>query len=213
MSPTVLLVHGGLWDPMDAERFWGTPGIAAGLTAAGLTVLAPDRPRHPTGWDVELEALGELLTNHAEPLTIVGASNGCTVAARLTLVYPDLVERLVFAWPATAGDTEVDTLTLAGLLGRGCAPDDAGKLLAGDTLRGTTDVDLIDLARIPVAVLPALLENPMHQRKTVDALLGLIAGSRELSGCPEPPRPAFSSNLISPPYLDQFVRSIVEFVS
>ncbi|MFC9690032.1 alpha/beta fold hydrolase [Kribbella sp. NPDC056951] len=207
MSPTVLLVHGGLWEPMDAERFWGTPGITAGLTSAGLTVLAPDRPKDPSGWDVELEALGELLANHAEPLTIVGASNGCTVAALLTLVYPDLVERLVLAWPATAGDSGVDTLVLAGLLGRGCAADDAGKLLAGDTLRGTTDVDLIDLARIPVGVLPSLLENPTHQRQTVDALLGLIAGSRELSGCPEPPRPDF------PPYLDQFVRTIVEFVS
>ncbi|WP_405061695.1 alpha/beta hydrolase [Kribbella sp. NBC_01505] len=207
MSRTVLLVHGGLWEPMDSQRFWGTPGITAGLVSAGMTVLAPDRPKHPSGWDVEVEALGELLANRTEPLTLVGASNGGTVAAQLTLAYPDLVDRLLFAWPATAGDVEVDTLTLAGLLGRGCPPESAESLLAGDTLRGTTDAELIDLARIPVAVLPSLLENPMHQRRTVDALLALIPGSRELSGCPEPPRPDF------PPYLDHFVRTIVEFVN
>ncbi|MFI5730832.1 hypothetical protein ACIA49_11980 [Kribbella sp. NPDC051587] len=207
MSTTVLLVHGGLWDPMDAQKFWDTPGITAGLTAAGLTVLAPDRARLPNDWGVEVDALGELLAKRTEPLTIIGASNGCTVAARLTLVYPDLVDRLVLAWPATAGDAGVDTLTRAGLLGRGCAPEDADRLLAGDTLRGTTDAGLADLARIPVAVLPSLMENPMHQRRTVDALLGLVQGSRELSGYPEPPRPDF------PPYLDEFVRTIVEFVN
>ncbi|TDD62017.1 alpha/beta fold hydrolase [Kribbella antibiotica] len=207
MTATVLLIHGGLWEPMDAQRFWGAPGITDGLTAAGLTVLAPDRPKHPGSWDVEFDALSELLTNRAEPVTIVGASNGCTVAARLTLAYPDLVDRLVLAWPATAGDAEVDTLTLAGLLGRGCTPGDAARLLAGDTLRGTTDAELAGLARLPVAVLPSLMENPMHQRATVDALLQLVPGSRELSGYPEPPRPDF------PPYLDQFVRSIVEFVN
>jgi pimeloyl-ACP methyl ester carboxylesterase len=207
MSATVLLVHGGLWDPMDAQTFWGTPGITAGLTTAGLTVLAPDRPKLPNDWAVEVDALGQLLAPRTEPLTIVGASNGCTVAARLAVAYPELVDRLVFAWPATAGDDGVDTLTRAGLLGRACAPEDADRLLAGDTLRGTTDAELTGLARIPVAVLPSLLENPMHQRRTVDALLHLIAGSRELTGCPEPPRPDF------PPYLDQFVRTIVEFLN
>ncbi|MFK4086967.1 alpha/beta fold hydrolase [Kribbella sp. NPDC020789] len=207
MSATVLLVHGGLWDSMDAQAFWGTPGITAGLTDAGLTVLAPDRPRLPSDWAVEVDALGELLASRIEPLTIVGASNGCTTAARLAMTYPGIVEGLVFAWPATAGDDGVDTLTRAGLLGRACSPGDADRLLAGDTLRGTTDAELAGLARVPVAVLPSLLENPVHQRRTVDDLLQLIQGSRELPGCPEPPRPDF------PPYLDQFVRSIVEFVS
>ncbi|WP_328526558.1 hypothetical protein [Kribbella sp. NBC_00359] len=51
-----------------------------------------------------------------------------------------------------------------------------------------------------------MAENPAHQRKTVDALLRSIRGSRELAGCPEP-TPAF------PPYLDQLVRTIVEFVN
>jgi len=37
MSGTVVLVHGGLWD---AEHFWRTTGIAAGLTSYGLLVSA-----------------------------------------------------------------------------------------------------------------------------------------------------------------------------
>ncbi|RKN39702.1 hypothetical protein [Streptomyces hoynatensis] len=42
---TVLLIHGGLWEAdMDAGRFWAAPGISAGLTRAGFTVLAPNRP-------------------------------------------------------------------------------------------------------------------------------------------------------------------------
>jgi len=206
MSRAVLLVHGGLWEPMDAEAFWGAPGITAALTAVGLTVVAPDRPKRPSDWAVEVDALGEHLADSTEPVTIIGASNGCTAAARLALIHPAVVDRLMLAWPATAGDAEVDTLTLAGLLGRGCTVDDADRLLAGDTLRGTTDAELAGLGRVPVAVLPSLLENPVHQRRTVDALLKVIPGSREVAGCPEPPRPDF------PPYLDQFVRTIVEFV-
>jgi hypothetical protein len=31
MTAPVLLIHGGLWDTMDADGFWRTPGIVAGL--------------------------------------------------------------------------------------------------------------------------------------------------------------------------------------
>jgi pimeloyl-ACP methyl ester carboxylesterase len=221
-----MLVHGGLWDAMDAEAFWGTTGITGGLTSSGLKVLAPDRPRRASGWDVELTALGELLANQDEPLTIVGASNGCTVAVLLALTFPDLVDHLLLAWPATAADPDLDARTRAGLIDAGCPPGDADALLAGETLRGITDADLARLtadatdpaaparggteavrSRIPVAVVPSVPENPAHQRKTVDALLRAIRGSRELAGCPEPPTPGF------PPYLDQLVRTIVEFVN
>ncbi len=290
MSKSVVLVHGGLWDAMDAEAFWGTTGITGGLTSAGLTVLAPDRPRRPSGWDIERAALGELLANQHEPLTIVGASNGCTVAVLLALNFPHLVDHLLLAWPATAGDPALDARTRTGLIERGCPPDAADALLAGETLRGVTEANLARLAtdaidpvgadaadpvaadaidpvgadaadpvaadaidpvgadaaepvrpdatgpagagtadpvgadvvgpvgageagtgaargRISVAVVPSVPENPAHQRKTVDALLRSIRGSRELAGCPEPPTPAF------PPYLDQLVRTIVEFVN
>jgi hypothetical protein len=78
--------------------------------------------------------------------------------------------------------------------------------LWGAVLRGVTAAELTALDRIAVAILPSVPENPPHQRKTVDALLRSIRGSRELAGCPEPPTPGF------PPYLDQLVRTIVEFV-
>ncbi|MGW6279894.1 alpha/beta fold hydrolase [Kribbella sp. NPDC055071] len=196
---------------MDAEAFWGTTGIAGRLTSYGLDMLAPDRPREPNGWAAEVHALGgplsELSESRQAPLAIVGASNGCTVAALLALKFPELVDRLLFAWPATGGDAVVDARTRAGLIQRGCPAAVADELLAGGVLRGVPDADLPTLARIPVAVLPSVPENPSHQRKTVDALLRSIQGSRELAGCPEPPTPSF------PPYLDQFVRSTVAFLT
>lgn len=207
MSRSVLLVHGGLWDTMDAEAFWGTTGITRGLTSYGLEVLAPDRPVRASRWDVEVAALGELLANRDEPVTIVGASNGCTAATLLALKFPDVVDRLLLAWPATGGDSAVDARTRAGLIERDCAPEVVDGLLAGGTLRGVIDADLPVLARIPVALVPSVPENPSHQRKTVDALLRSIRGSRELAGCPEAPTPGF------PAYLDQLVRTIVEFVN
>ncbi|TDW15782.1 alpha/beta fold hydrolase [Kribbella kalugense] len=212
MSATVLLVHGGLWEAMDADAFWGTTGITGGLTSYGLEVLAPDRPRQPSGWYVEVEVLGEQLAKQPGPVRIVGASNGCTVAVLLALRFPDLVDRLLLAWPATGDDAAANERARVSLVDRGCPPDAAVGLLAGGILRGVRDDELTALERIRVAVLPSVPENPSHQRKTVDALLRSIRGSRELAGCPEPPTPTFR-NGGSPPYLDQLVRTIVEFVN
>ncbi|HWD78833.1 MAG TPA: alpha/beta hydrolase [Kribbella sp.] len=206
MTAQLLLVHGGLWDDMDAAAFWGTTGIVAGLSEH-LDVLALDRPRQPSGWDVEVAALGEHLAKRSGPLGIVGASNGCTAAVLLALRYPELVGRLLLAWPATGDDTAANDRARAGMVNRGCPPEVADGLLTGGILRGVPDAQLASLVRVRVAVLPSVPENPSHQRKTVDALLGSIRGSRELAGCPEPPTPAF------PPYLDQLVRTIVEFVN
>jgi hypothetical protein len=142
---------------------------------------------------------------------------------------------LLLAWPATGGDPAVDARTRAGLIDHGCPPNVADDLLAAETLRGVTEADLARLCDdadagpvgagatgpagvggagieaprrgISVAVVPSVPENPAHQRKTVDALLRSIQGSRELAGCPEPPTPGF------PPYLDRLVRTIVEFVN
>lgn len=58
---TVFLIHGGLWDSMDAERFWRTPGVVAGLESRGLSVLAPDHPPKADGWSAEVTALSKLL--------------------------------------------------------------------------------------------------------------------------------------------------------
>jgi pimeloyl-ACP methyl ester carboxylesterase len=204
MTADLFLVHGGLWETMDAARFWRTPGILAGLETAGLTTIAPDRPRLAHSWSQEVDELGALLP--AEPVTLVGASNGCSVAARLALAYPAAVSQLVLAWPATGGDANVDERTRAGLLQRGASGELADALLGGETLRGVADDELAGLG-IPVAVLPSVPENPSHQRKTVDALLELIPGSRELPGCPEPPTPGF------PPHRDALVATIVAFVS
>ncbi|WP_329002980.1 hypothetical protein OHA18_07155 [Kribbella sp. NBC_00709] len=211
MTATAFLVHGGLWEAMDAEAFWGTPGITAGLASYGVEVLAPDRPQYAGGWDLEVAALGEQLAKRAGPLGIVGASNGCTVAVLLALKFPELVDRLLLAWPATGDDATGNERARAGMVNRGCPADVADSLLAGGILRGVTDQQLTELTRIRVAVLPSVPENPSHQRKTVDALLRSIRGSRELAGCPEPPTPAFRTP--NTPYLDQLVRTIVEFVN
>jgi len=213
MTAAVLLVHGGLWEAMDAEAFWGTTGITDGLRAALDTeVLAPDRPRCASRWDAEVEALGEQLAKRSGPVRIVGASNGCTVAVLLALRFPELVDRLLLAWPATGDDAAANERARAGMVSRGCPPTAADGLLAGGILRGVADDEVALLERIQVAVLPSVPENPSHQRKTVDALLRSIRGSRELAGCPEPPTPAFRDRN-GPPYLDQLVRTIVEFVN
>lgn len=215
MTASVFLVHGGLWEAMDAEAFWGTTGITDGLSTAlapdGMEVLAPDRPQQASAWDVEVAALGEQLAKRPGPVRIVGASNGCTVAVLLALRFPELVDRLLLAWPATGDDAAANERAHAGMVKRGCPPAAADELLAGGILRGVTDEQVASLTRIRVAVLPSVPENPSHQRKTVDALLRSIRGSRELAGCPEPPTPAFRKN--DPPYLDQLLRTIVEFVN
>ncbi|TDU91266.1 hypothetical protein EV138_4869 [Kribbella voronezhensis] len=200
----VFLVHGGLWDAMDSRGFWRTPGISAGLEAAGLDVIAPDRVRRARSWAQEVDELAALLPD--QPVPLVGASNGCSVAVRLALAYPEAVSQLLLAWPATGGDVSVDERTRAGLVARGASGEVADGLLAGETLRGVADRELAGLG-IPVAVLPSAPENPSHQRKTVDALLGLIQGSRELPGCPEPPTPDF------PPHRDALVAAFVEFAN
>jgi pimeloyl-ACP methyl ester carboxylesterase len=216
MTASVFLVHGGLWEAMDAEAFWGTTGITAGLSAAlapdGMEVLAPDRPQQASTWDVEVAALGEQLAKRSGPVRIVGASNGCTVAVLLALRFPELVDRLLLAWPATGDDAAANERAHAGMVNRGCPPAAADEMLAGGILRGVTDEQVASLTRIRVAVLPSVPENPSHQRKTVDSLLRSIRGSRELAGCPEPPTPAFRTTN-DPPYPDQLLRTIVEFVN
>jgi len=47
---TLLLVHGGLWEAgMDADRFWGQPGIVAGLKKRGQTWAAAECHDWPAG--------------------------------------------------------------------------------------------------------------------------------------------------------------------
>ncbi len=107
----VLLVHGGLFDPMNGERFWKNPGIVEDLVAAGYRTLVPDR-RFSVGrttaafavhsWDVEADDLVAVL--HAADVAqadVVAGSNGCSAAFRLVLDHPQLVRTLVLCWPAS----------------------------------------------------------------------------------------------------------------
>lgn len=209
----MLLIHGGLWDGTDAAMFWHRPGIVAGLEAAGVSVLAPDRARRPVGWAQEVAEFGRLLTGLEAPVTVVGASNACTIAVLLALEYSDAVGRLLLAWPATGDDPEGRARARAGLLERGASGAVADGLLAGETLRGVSDGQLVSLGEyrgpwrpgLPVGVLPSVPENSSHQRKTVDALLRLMPSAVELPGCPEPPRPDFG------PRLERFVATVGRF--
>ncbi|MFJ1793987.1 alpha/beta fold hydrolase [Kitasatospora griseola] len=175
----LVLVHGGLWDDgMDGERFWGRTGVVAGLRGAGVAVWAPDRAMRVGSWVAEAEHLAAGLPDG--PVVVVGGSNGCSAAVRLALAVPGRVRGLVLAWPATAGDARVDRRL----------PAEVAPLLLGGVLRGVADEELTAL-RMPVGVLPAVPENPVHQRWTADALSERIPGAVELPGCPEPPHPSF----------------------
>jgi hypothetical protein len=74
---TLLLVHGGLWEAgMDADRFWGQPGIVAGLQKRGFDVLAPDRPHQAPDWAAEASHLASALPGQAEASYLASALPG-----------------------------------------------------------------------------------------------------------------------------------------
>jgi pimeloyl-ACP methyl ester carboxylesterase len=202
---TLLLLHGGLWaEGMNADRFWRVPGIVTGLEDAGFEVVAPDRPARAPSWQAEVDAITPYLP--AGPVTVVAGSNGCSAAALLASTAPDRVERLLLAWPATAGDPTMDRLTRRGLTDRGAPPRSVDALLSGGTLRGLSDAEIARFS-MPVGVLPSLPANPVHQRRTVDALCDLLPHAIELPGCPEPPRRDFA------PYLEIFLEAVTTFAA
>jgi pimeloyl-ACP methyl ester carboxylesterase len=212
----LLLVHGGLWEEgMDAALFWKQPGIVAALERRGFGVLAPDREYRAASWASEASYLAAQLAAYlaaqlaasglpGRPVTVVAGSNGCSAAVRLALASPEAVSGLVLAWPATAGDPQVDARARADLGSLGAPETVIEALLSGGTLRGVTDEELGRLG-MPVGVLPSAHANPFHQRVTVEALLGLLPGAVELPGSPEPPRPEF------PPYLEAFADAVAGF--
>lgn len=197
--PTLFLIHGGLWHETDAEHFWTHPGITEGLRARGFDVIAPDRLPQPPSWPAEATHLEHFLPDH--PATVIAGSNGCSAGVRLTLTAPERIERLLLAWPATAGDPAVDIRTRKDLTFLGAPSRAITPLLSGETLRGVTDEELASLA-LPVALLPSVPDNSTHQRHTIDALRKLLPHAAELPGCPEPPQPTF------PPYLNQVLETV-----
>jgi pimeloyl-ACP methyl ester carboxylesterase len=119
----VLLVHGGLHECMDAERFWVAPGVAGAVSAAGHPVLLPDRrwmggatsaPIAVHTWPLEAGDLAAVL-RHAgpRPALVVAGSNGCSAALRLALDHAALVAGLVLCWPVPGRATARGRLAAA----------------------------------------------------------------------------------------------------
>jgi pimeloyl-ACP methyl ester carboxylesterase len=200
----IFLIHGGIWEDMDAERFWIRPGVVAGLRDRGFDVLAPDRLPQPLTWYDEVGHLERLLP--ADPVTLMAGSNGCTVAIRLALARPERAARLLLAWPPVAGDARSDAWSRTEMTRQGAADATIDGMLAGQTLRGVTDAELAGL-RLPVAVLPPPQDTPFHKVTTVDALLRLIPDVQRLPGFPETPRPEFAS------HLDAFLDAVSGFAN
>lgn len=189
---SLLLVHGGLWDDMNAERFWVRPGVVGGLAERGWHVLAPERPYRAPNWSIEAQALaGEV--SEAESVDLLAGSNGCSAAVRFALAEPGRVGALILAWPAVAGDPEVDETERRTLAELGATSTDIDDLLAGETLRGVTDAELAEL-RARIAIIPSTVDGRVHPLRTVDALCGLLPGAVRLPACPESPRPEFGAH-------------------
>jgi hypothetical protein len=201
----LLLVHGGLWDDMTADRFWVRPGVVAGLTEGGRHVLAPDRPYRAPSWAEEAQALADEVPR-ADTVSVLAGSNGCSAAVRFALAEPARVGALILAWPVVAGDPEVDDRERRELAARGATESVIDGLLAGETLRGTTDADLAAL-RVRTAVIASDVDGRVHPHRTADAVCRLIPGAVRLPACPESPRPTF------PPHRDTFVTSVLNFLA
>jgi alpha-beta hydrolase superfamily lysophospholipase len=201
--PTLLLIHGGLWEDIGADWFWRRPGIVAGFERLGFTVVAPDRLRRPASWAADAEHVLAAVPGD-EPVTVAGGSFGCSVAVRLALDSPGRVSRMVLAWPASLSDQFAAIRIRASLARLGARAPVLNALLGGETLPSATDAELGTIA-VPAGVIPAVPPDPFHPRGTVDSLLRLLPSATELPGCPEAPRPEF------PPHLESFLAAVAGF--
>jgi hypothetical protein len=191
VAPVVLL-PGGLYEDMDAARFWEEPGVISELESHGLEVLLVDRLPRPMSWEQDAAAAAVKIADAGlDGTSVVAGSNGCSTAVRLALDHRHLVSRLILCWPATAGDEHVDVHARRVIASQAGAAV-AGRLLSGDTLRGVADAELRRLS-VPVLIIPAEPENLTHRRATVSALSNLLPDSFVAPGCPETPRPEFGS--------------------
>lgn len=106
----VVLVHGGLLEPMAGARFWIEPGIAEALGNAGFHILVPDRrfsggrtsaPIDVHTWDIEASDLLAILQSAmAERAHIVAGSNGVSAAIRFARRFPGHILSLTLCWPS-----------------------------------------------------------------------------------------------------------------
>ncbi len=205
----VILVHGGLYDDRTAEEYWVASGVAAALDRRIIDYRLHRRPERPADWGEESACLAAAIDAEGwDRVAVIGASDGCSAAIRLAIDHPEIVARLVLAWPATAGDPVVDALTRAVIEELG-PPGAADALLRGadpaprTTLRGVTADELAALS-MPVVLWPTIPENQAHQGRTTTALAGQLAQPILLAGGPEPSHSAFAS------FLDGFVAMVVE---
>ena len=151
---TLLLVSGGLWEDMNADRFWVRPGVVAGLVDGGQHVLAPDRPYRAPSWSVEAQAVADEVPD-ADSVNVLAGSNGCSAAVRFALAEPGRVGALILAWPPVAGDPEVDARQRQEFVAGGATEAVIDGLLAGETLRGVTDAELAALS-MRTAIIPSM---------------------------------------------------------
>lgn len=119
-GPPIVLVHGGLLEPMDGARFWIEPGIATALADEGFRVMIPDRrfsgghtiaPIDAHSWDTEANDL--LLIHHAagaQRAHIVAGSNGLSAAIRFARRFPGHVLSLPLCWPTPPDNAPVHAM-------------------------------------------------------------------------------------------------------
>ena len=165
-------------------------GIASALHDAGHTIVTPDRLKRPTNWQADTDHIAAFLPS--TQCALVGASNGCTIAARLAALHPHVATSLLLAWPATCGDEDRDAKFRAYLLQEGAAPDTVADLVNGQTLRGVADTELMELG-MPVSVISAPETSPVHQPHTAHRIATLTRAAM-LGTYPEPLAPDFPSS-------------------
>lgn len=185
------LIHGGLYEPMDATAFWADTGVVEALSRRGIAALTPQRLAEPRSWAEDADHVAVQLRSDVDGgVPVVAGSNGCSTAAHLAIADPGLVERLAFCWPVTVGQEHVAEQRQAEQISRWSGERVASALLSGGALRGLADTDLASLD-VPVAVMASDPENAVHRHETAETLLRLCAGSVALPPMPEPPTTGF----------------------
>ena len=135
-----------------------------------------------------------------DKVALVGASHGCSVAARFAVDHPDRVGRLMLAWPATAGDQVLDDLARI-VIEDLRDVEVADNLLAGETIRGVTNAEIGGLA-MPLVVFPSIPASHAYQRDTATKLVEAHPDSFLAGGTPDPLDKQFAE------HLDEFIRVV-----
>lgn len=197
----VVLVHGGLYEDMTPLKYWIDTGVTEALAAASTRFIAPKRPDTPESWEEESDVLLAAIDKAGfEKVALIGASHGCSAAARLAVDHPDRVARLMLAWPATAGDQVLDDLARI-VIEDQTNVEAANALLAGETIRGVTDAEIASLD-IPFVVFPSIPASHAHQRETATKLMQAQPEGHLAGGTPDPLDKQFAE------HIDEFLRLV-----